>query len=181
VAIRAWSTVRIALPQAELHIIGDGPEIKNLLDLADALRVHGGAGGVYFRGQLAERDEVLAEIASASLLLQPSRREGQSIVVLEALMLGTPVLAATGPETAVGDFLGDSANASMARLDVSAEPEEWAARIVHLLTHEGSRVDLAKIGMCEVSALRWERDIAPRVEQLYTHLVAKSASVSASS
>lgn len=164
VAIRAWPDVRKELPHAELHIIGDGPERAALEQAATDI------SGIVFRGQLPEREQVLAEIASAALLLQPSAREGQSTVVLEALTLGTPVLAATGPETAVGDFLGDGPLAHLARLDVAAPPDAWAERIVKLLNDETARHELAATGLREVASLGWKEEIAPRVEQLYQHL-----------
>ena len=174
VAIRAWPAVRLSVPAAQLHVIGDGPDAEMLMMLTKALGVHGEAGGVFFLGQLGDRAEVLAEIASAALVLQPSEREGQSTVVLEALTLGTPVLAATGPETAVGDFLGSGPLAYMARLEATAGPVEWAERIVALLLDEDSRTALAAIGTREVASLGWDQDIAPRVERLYASLLTKS-------
>jgi glycosyltransferase involved in cell wall biosynthesis len=164
VVVRAWPQVIKQVPQAELHIIGDGPERASLEQLAADIP------GVHVRGQLPEREQVLAEIASASLLLQPSAREGQSTVVLEALTLGTPVVAATGPETAVGDFLGDGPLASLARLDVAASSEAWAERIVQLLGDEAARSELAAMGLREVATLGWKEEIAPRVERLYESL-----------
>lgn len=169
-AIRAWPEVRLGVPQAELHIIGDGPELDNLMDLAESLQTRGPSGGVFFRGQLPEREQVLAEIASAALLLQPSAREGQSTVVLEALTLDTPVLATTGPETAVGDFLGRGPAEDMAKLDISAGPAQWAERIVELLTEPEAREELAAMGKREVETLGWKENIAPRVERLYESL-----------
>jgi len=176
VVVRAWPEVRLAAPQAELHIIGDGPELHCLMDLAEQLQVRAEAGGVYFRGQLAEREQVLAEIASAALLVQPSAREGQSTVVLEALTLGTPVVAATGPETAVGDFLGIGPLAHIARLDVDAAPSAWAERIANLLADEPTRNELAAMGKREVATLGWEETIAPEVERLYESRLRRAGS-----
>ena len=75
-------------------------------------------------GQKAEMDDVLGAIGSASLLLQPSAREGQSRVVAEAMALGTPVLAAEGPETAVADFLsgGPHGDACLLPIDAARRP-----------------------------------------------------------
>jgi len=166
-AVRAWPEVVRKLPQAELHVVGDGPERAALAALAGELGV---ANNVIFRGQLPEREQVLDEIASAVLLLQPSQREGQSMVVLEALTLGTPVLALTSDESAVGDFLGDGPHAELARLDDGASPAAWAERIVRLLNDDGARQALVENGRKQVADLGWAEHIAPRVEALYEQL-----------
>ena len=169
--LRAWPIVVGQIPSATLHIVGNGPEMGVLKKLAETPAV---ATSVCFRGQLPEREEVLREIATAELLLQPSTREGQSTVVLEALTFGTPVLAAVGEETAVGDFLGDPTTTDLARLDVTADAETWGERIVWLLRDPTKRVELATAGACEVAELGWRDHIAPRVEQLYLRLCGKS-------
>lgn len=167
-ALRAWTSVVEALSGARLHVIGDGPEATNLRQLQANL---GLAESVSLHGQLARREDVLEAIASAALLLQPSLREGQSTVVLEALTLGTPVLAATGPETAVGDFLGDEATTSAARLPEDATPAAWAERIVTLLRDDQARTALVDAGRRQVAQLGWREFIAPQVEALYHRLV----------
>jgi glycosyltransferase involved in cell wall biosynthesis len=168
VAIRAWPEVVRQLPGTVLHVVGDGPERTSLeasarsLNLADAVR---------FLGQLPEREQVLTEIASADLLLQPSQREGQSTVVLESLSLGTPVLAATGDETAVGDFLGPEPATSLARMPHNAAPVEWAGRIVELLRDAPLRQQLLRAGQGAVAELGWREHIAPQVEALYERVI----------
>jgi len=166
-AVRAWPDVVRQRPQAELHVVGDGPERAALEQSAHALGV---AENVKFRGQLPEREQVLDEIASAVLLLQPSEREGQSTVVLEALTLGTPVLAAIGDETAVGDFLGEGPHAELARLDDGATPAQWAERILRLLGDAAARQALVENGQRQVADLGWAEHIGPRVEALYEKL-----------
>jgi len=170
VVVRAWPTVRQAMPGAELHISGGGPERDALERLVNELGV---MSSVRFLGELPAREQVLTEIATATLLLQPSQREGQSTVVLEALSLGTPVLAAVGDETAVGDFLGSEPATSAARLDVNASPDAWGERIVKLLRDEPLRRQLADEGRQAVASLGWKDHIAPQVESLYQRLIAK--------
>jgi len=175
-AIAAWPFVF-----GDLHIIGDGPERAALERLAEQLEVLVPLDsppenrGVRFHGQLPDRKQVLAEIASAELLLQPSEREGQSTVVLEALTLGTPVVATVGPETAVGDFLGSGPKADLARIEVSAPEIVWAERIAELLDDPAARSELVAMGQREVAALRWTEEIAPRVERLYESVISAAA------
>ncbi len=72
------------LPDAELVVVGDGPERAALARAFPRAR---------FVGQLP-RPETLTWIAAADLLLTASRDEGAPTVVREARMLGVPVVAA---------------------------------------------------------------------------------------
>jgi glycosyltransferase involved in cell wall biosynthesis len=155
-----------------LRVIGNGPERDSLESLARKLGVD---SSVQFLGELPRREDVLKEIAAAMLLLQPSQREGQSTVVLEALLLGTPVLAAVGDETAVGDFLGPEPATSPARLNAASEPEAWSRRIVELLADATMRDRLVAEGRQAVGSLGWRDHIAPQVESLYERLRATSS------
>jgi glycosyltransferase involved in cell wall biosynthesis len=74
-------------PDDRLRLIGDGPERDRI---AAAARAH----GVTDRLTLAGWDDAPgAWMAGADVLLVPSRYEGMPNVVLEALALGTPVIA----------------------------------------------------------------------------------------
>lgn len=81
-----WHRTRPHLPQAELHIVGTGT-----LDgqLRHALR----DGAVVHHGN-QPHSRVAELMASASVLVVPSREEGWPTVVLEAYACGTPVVAA---------------------------------------------------------------------------------------
>lgn len=83
--LEAW---RLMQPGgAKLVIVGDGPERKDLEHRFSGL------SGVEWRGWLG-REEMLREISRSRHLVVPSRwYEGLQVVVLEALALGTPVIA----------------------------------------------------------------------------------------
>lgn len=84
-ALRALRHVR---HPTRLVIIGDGPERGRLERLA---RRWGVAGRVCFRGQVP-RDEVLAEIARAGVVVSPALHEEGGVAVGEVLALGTPLV-----------------------------------------------------------------------------------------
>lgn len=72
-------------------IIGDGPEKEHIRKLISKLHL----GKIvelrdFYRTE--RKDELYARIKGSKLLLQMSEREGLSIIVLESLALGTPVL-----------------------------------------------------------------------------------------
>jgi glycosyltransferase involved in cell wall biosynthesis len=72
-------------------IIGDGPEKANIARLIKKL---GLSGIVELRDfyRTEKKEEVYQRISNSKLLLHMSEREGLSVIVLESLALGTPVL-----------------------------------------------------------------------------------------
>jgi glycosyltransferase involved in cell wall biosynthesis len=99
--VRALAALRVRLPSARLVLVGDGPERDSLAALARRLSL---GDAVRFAG---ERADAAALIRGADVLVQPSRREALGTAVLEAMALGTPVVA-----SAVGglaELLGDGA------------------------------------------------------------------------
>jgi teichuronic acid biosynthesis glycosyltransferase TuaC len=77
-----------------LVVVGDGPEREHLQALARARGVE-----ARFVGKVP-RDEALAWIGAAAVLLHASEAEGCSTVLREAEALGTPVLRLHGSEAA---------------------------------------------------------------------------------
>lgn len=71
-----------------LLILNDGPEAASLQDLTRSLGV---SGSVEFAGAVAAP---LPSVAHADLFCLPSRHEGLPLALLEALVLGVPVIAA---------------------------------------------------------------------------------------
>jgi len=73
----------------EWSIVGDGPHLPILQDMA---REHRLEGRIHFLGW-KNLDEVKQEYAKANLFLHPSRHEGMPNAVLEAMASGLPVIA----------------------------------------------------------------------------------------
>jgi glycosyltransferase involved in cell wall biosynthesis len=85
VLVAAWNTVRRALPNAELVIVGDGPDRRALEASAPP--------GVTFLGTVP-RHEVDAAVAHAWVHVVPSTGfEGLGLAAIEAMMRGRPVVA----------------------------------------------------------------------------------------
>lgn len=100
------------LPGATLTIHGDGPLRA---DLARRIVAHGIQHRVTLAGHTAD---LAPALSAADLFVSSSRREGFGNVLIEAMALGTPVLAtrAGGPET----FLHDGINGFLADPDDAA-------------------------------------------------------------
>jgi len=89
--VPAFARVHAAIPQARLQLVGDGP-LRGILE--HQVGSLGLAGRVELLG---EREDVAAFLDEAACVVLPSRIEGFSYVLLEAMARGVPCIA-----TAVG-------------------------------------------------------------------------------
>jgi glycosyltransferase involved in cell wall biosynthesis len=137
-ALRALAAVRESVPEAELHVVGDGPLRAEAERLAAELGV---AGATRFLGT---RDDVPELLAEAECALLASDYEGCPLAVIEAMAASVPVVATevggtgelvrpgrTGEVAAKGD--ADGLGRALER--VLADPQHAAA-----LGAEGRRV-----------------------------------------
>jgi glycosyltransferase involved in cell wall biosynthesis len=86
VLLAAWPRIRYACPAARLVLVGDG-------DLAGPLRARA-TPGVRFAGTVAD---VRDWLAAADVVVLPSRWEGLSLAVLEAMACGRSVVVSDVP------------------------------------------------------------------------------------
>jgi glycosyltransferase involved in cell wall biosynthesis len=135
--VEAWASVEREVPAGTLVLVGDGPDRAMLEARAPA--------SVRFAG---ECDDVVPWLQAANVVVQPSRYEGLSLSVLEALACGRAVVATdcVGMREAVdgvggvvpvddGDAL---ATALVARLvDPAGADEEGAAGRARVLEQFG--------------------------------------------
>ncbi|MBA3341756.1 MAG: glycosyltransferase family 4 protein [Gemmatimonadaceae bacterium] len=87
--IRAFAPLMVRHPDADLLIVGEGPDGERLRQLGAELA----PGRVRFLGWRSGIEVLTALYNAAECLLLPSRREGFPTVVGEAMACGTPVLA----------------------------------------------------------------------------------------
>ncbi|MDQ1250233.1 MAG: hypothetical protein QG597_4612 [Actinomycetota bacterium] len=130
VLLRAWPSVPGGSSR-QLALVGDGPDAAALAALADDTVTF--VGGV-------DRNTALGWLAGADVVAVPSRWEGMALVPLEALALGTPVVASdvTGLREAVTPDVGtlvppddpDALAAALARWLAVDPPERGVVRDV---------------------------------------------------
>ncbi|HZD11571.1 MAG TPA: glycosyltransferase [Candidatus Binatia bacterium] len=91
--LRAFCHVQEALGEGNacLRLVGDGPLGRSLADLAQQLGV---GAAVEFAGL---RDDVVAQLEEADIFVLPSRAEGLSNALLEAMSAGLPVIVSDIP------------------------------------------------------------------------------------
>jgi len=77
-------------PDAKFLIVGNGPELNKLKDLAKKLNIE---NNTIFTGKI-EQKELPYFYTAADVFVTPSTIDTQGLVVLESLVCGTPVVAA---------------------------------------------------------------------------------------
>jgi len=105
ILIGAFEMVYKQNPNIELVLVGDGSQKKFLEQQVDACGV---AEAVCFLGKKSNQ-EALLYINAADIVIVPSRDEGRSVVIFEALACGKPVVASKVggiPETIINEKLG---------------------------------------------------------------------------
>jgi len=130
-----------------LLVIGDGPEMERLQNLTIELGIK---SLVIFLGEVP-RQQVFHNLALANCLVFTSTIETQGLVMLEAMSMGLPVVAASSP--AASALL----NHGREGMIVPSEPEEMAKAIRKL---GADRVLAARMG--EAASIR-SREYQPAV------------------
>lgn len=87
--LRAFAQVLKTVPEAQLEIVGEGPERMRLQALAASLGI---CSHVAFRGR-QDRTQVARAMQACDVFALPSRYEGLGCVYLEAMACGKPVIA----------------------------------------------------------------------------------------
>lgn len=154
VLVAAWPRVRERVPDAELALVGSGPDREQLTARK--------APGVRLVG---ERRDVRDWLAAADVVVVPSRWEGMPLVLLEAMAVGRPVVAADVP--GAREALGDRAGAVVP----SDDPSALAGALVLRLTDPPRADAEGTAGRSRVEA-RFDRlRSAAAVARLYDELV----------
>jgi colanic acid/amylovoran biosynthesis glycosyltransferase len=146
--LEAFATITKDQDQVELLLVGDGPERGPLQSRAESLRL---TDRVSFAGRCSEQ-ETLDHIARAHILVLPSFMEGLPIVLIEAMAIGTPVIASR--VAGIPELVEDGQSGLL------FTPSDWGALascMRRLINDEALRARLARAGRTTVEA---EFDIA---------------------
>ena len=128
VLLDAWPDVLARVPEAELVLVGDGPDRAHLV----ARRVQGVS-------LVGARDDVADWLAAADVVALPSRWEGMALTMLEAMARGRSVVATD--VSGAREALRGEAGAVVPREDPAALAEALVTRLLdrELATTEGAR------------------------------------------
>ncbi len=169
VAIAAWPKVRDVVPNAELVLLGDGPTRHHLAEQAG----DPDASGVRLHG-LVDRNTTLRWMYAADVVVCPSRWEGMSLVPLEALALGRPVVVSDT------DGMREGVPVQAGLLVPVDQPEPLATAVSRLLSDPGLAMTMGETGRRAAMSEHGKRhepgksgtaSAARRLAQLYPTLV----------
>ena len=152
--LEAFATLVRDRPGLELVIVGDGPEGDQLRQWAHQLGIN---DHVIFVGRCGER-ETLERIAKADVLVLASLMEGLPIVLMEAMAMGTAVIASR--VAGIPELVKDGENG------VLFTPSDWddlAACMRRMASDDALRERLATTARAAVAS---EFDIDKSAEQL---------------
>jgi len=147
---------------AELYIVGEGPERKKLEDLAEELKVN---HNVTFTGFVDERKKIEL-LKSSHVLVLPSSTEGFGIAVIEAMAARTSVLATDIP--ALRELVEDGENGLLFK---PRDINELKTKLELLLKDKGLQDKFSRGGHDLVGReFTWDR-VAERVEEVHNDLI----------
>lgn len=135
-ALKAFSMIAAEFPNIEYHLIGDMMEVGG--PAFNYSTQNGLLKNVSFCGFLNHND-VLKKIAKANIFLHPSREESFGMAVLEAMVLGTPVIG--GKQSGNIPFLLENGKSGML-CDINS-PDEIAVCIKKMLLTKKVAKELA--------------------------------------
>jgi glycosyltransferase involved in cell wall biosynthesis len=160
VFVRALPGILAERPDAVAWIVGDGP----LRPAVEAAVSEAGVGGrVRFLGL---RKDIPALLSASDVLVHSSLREGLPRVVLEALAIGTPVVA-----TAVGGVPDAVAEGVTGLLVRPEDPAALAGAVLAALTDRAAAARRAQAGRAAVGAFSARRMLDEQ-HALYQRLLA---------
>jgi glycosyltransferase involved in cell wall biosynthesis len=140
----------LRLPTAHLAIAGDGELRQSLTDKARSLGV---MDRTHFLGTLVPTD-VPDLLRAADIFALPSRYEGQSNALLEAMNAGLPILASDIPPQA--ETLGGNGEQPAGWLLPLDNPASWAQVIEELIDDHNLRARMGKLARNRVSVYSLE-------------------------
>jgi glycosyltransferase involved in cell wall biosynthesis len=110
--LNAFSNVLKSVPNTDLYVVGEGYLQKDLIELCKSLGIN---DKVHWLGKTEYINEFLSKI---DLFILPSKYEGFGLVLLEAMIVKKPIIAANN--SAIPEVLGKSYDGLFSTGDVNA-------------------------------------------------------------
>jgi glycosyltransferase involved in cell wall biosynthesis len=148
--IAAMTRVTKYQPAVRLVVIGREVDKDHARELDELVRAHGVGDRVHFLGGLPH-SEALRWLASAALAVSASSAETTSMVAIEAMAAGTPLVARDLPFQRSATDGAAFLVMESARLDLG-----FAGAILNLLRDDGWRSRLGAAGLERAKAFAWE-------------------------
>jgi len=163
ITIRAFAEIHRRHPEAELTLIGQGPDRERLERLCRDLGVE---DSVTFTGQI-HNQEVLRYMGQSQFFVMPSVREGFGIVYLEAMAAGCITIGTQGE--GIADLIVDGKNGFLVPADT---PEAIVEVVERCLARPELMSAVTAAGRKDAGELTWRRS-AERYTALFEKLTRK--------
>ena len=141
--LSAFARAILDVPGCVLEIIGDGPERKSLVRLANVLGI---SSRVRFRGRQS-REVVSAAMQRCAVFALPSRYEGLGCVYLEAMACGKPAIGCHGQ--GIDEIIQHGVNGLLVS---SGNEAELSDSLTTLLSNQGLRQNIGNAARRRVLA-----------------------------
>ena len=157
--LRAFAQARLS--DAEYWIVGDGPELVRLQNLA---KEYGIAKQVKFWGRLS-REETLAKLGKCQVLVHPSLHDSGGWVCIEAMAAGRPVICLNlgGPAVQVTEKTGFRIPAC----EPAQATQNMATGMIRLAKEPELRASMGQAGRQLVNDNYSWKVIGDRLDSLY--------------
>ena len=165
--MEAASILRYAEPRFRIWIAGEGPQGRQLEDLAAALEV---TDRVTFLGH---REDIGDLLAACDLVVLPSLREGLSIALLEAMAAGKAIVT-----TRIGSNLEVANQAEMAILVETGDPRALYQAMLHGVRDSALRARLGSNARMLFEKRYTEDRMLNSYRRLYGELIESKCSAS---
>jgi glycosyltransferase involved in cell wall biosynthesis len=161
IAIRAFSTIKDDVPEAEFHIYGSGDQSEFLKSLVGELGLE---NRVFFRGSLAV-EQMVRVIENADLGIVPKRNNGFgneafSTKILEFMAMGVPVIV---PDTEIDTYYFDE---NVAKFFRANDETSLADAMLLLIKDPAVRESLVRTASEFVKKYTWDAN-----QHIYLNLV----------
>jgi glycosyltransferase involved in cell wall biosynthesis len=167
-AVQCLAAVCARFPSAELHVAGAWTSEGYRRSVEDSIAKHHLAGRVRFHGWLGPA--ALGDLyRSSHVLVFPSRKEGLSRAILEAMTCGTPAVART-------DAGGPSSIIRSGATGILAEPDAFTTQVLRLLEDRDALEAMSHAAASEAGRDHSLETMVRRVEQVYLPLIRGAAS-----
>ena len=156
--VRSFKNILKRFPEAELFIIGDGPEKQKIEKEIKKLEI----GSKTHLIGMVTNDQIPSYLAASDIIVVPSIVEASSISVLEAMAMKKPIVASDIP--GIREITNYGKNC---KLVTPMNSKELTIGISDLLENKEKSENLADLGYAEIlKNYTWEKK-AKEIEEIY--------------
>ncbi len=146
--LRAMKRVLEQIPEARLTVVGDGDDRPRLEKIAADLGIR---SSVRFTGRVTEKEKIRI-LQKARVVVNPSRKEGWGVTVIESNACGAPVIASDVP--GLRDAVQDGKTGVLIR---HGDMRDFAASIVLMLRNPRVREEFSRRAVSWARSFSWDR------------------------